>query len=228
MSMSEAALTEDELDWTKITQPRLRKRLQNRVSQRKHRKKVRQNLGVEPEPGQSSSAVVGVDNNTIPPQPFFHTTEGQPLPLQGPPDGSVGYGEDASTSDLANTWTGLDRVDTTNMEFDGFSYPPSLPSSSASLWPMNGPTVAPTPSWETNAKQGTLVAAGMESKGIVQMTGTDEVRVATIVTAITATSPRHRMIIIRRRKKITILRNANQIGASHIRVQRMKEWYLST
>lgn len=111
-------------------------------------KKVRQNLGVEPEPGQSSSAVVGVDNNnTIPPQPFFHTTEGQPLPLQGPPDGSVGYGEDASTSDLANTWTGLDRVDTTNMEFDGFSYPPSLPSSSASLWPMNGPTVAPTPSW---------------------------------------------------------------------------------
>lgn len=143
MSMSEAALDEDELDWTRITQPRLRKRLQNQVSQRKHcelclvpslnatysshmlhsgqddtpcvkytvdtfawaGKKIRQQLEIQPEPGQSSSAVPCVgNNNPIPPQPFFHTIEGQPLPLQGQPVGGEGYGEDTPTSDLANTW----------------------------------------------------------------------------------------------------------------------------
>ena len=38
MSMFGAAFAEYEQDWTQIAHPKIRKRVQNRVSQRKHRK----------------------------------------------------------------------------------------------------------------------------------------------------------------------------------------------
>ncbi|KAI4198760.1 MAG: hypothetical protein LQ350_005083 [Teloschistes chrysophthalmus] len=53
----------------------------------------------------------------------------------------------------------------------------------------------------------------MEPKGVVQMTGTDELRIATTATIITAMSPRRRMIIINRLdKRITILRTGKRIN----------------
>ncbi|KAL8677805.1 MAG: hypothetical protein Q9186_005812 [Xanthomendoza sp. 1 TL-2023] len=42
MPITDPTFQHSDEDWTQITQPRLRKRVQNRVSQRKHRSKVRQ------------------------------------------------------------------------------------------------------------------------------------------------------------------------------------------
>ncbi|KAL8897483.1 MAG: hypothetical protein Q9207_007198 [Kuettlingeria erythrocarpa] len=56
MPVTDPTFQHSDEDWTQITQPRLRKRVQNRVSQRKHRSKVRQQRANSVDAAQALSA----------------------------------------------------------------------------------------------------------------------------------------------------------------------------
>ncbi|KAL8717314.1 MAG: hypothetical protein Q9225_005431 [Loekoesia sp. 1 TL-2023] len=56
MPITDPTFQHSDEDWTQITQPRLRKRVQNRVSQRKHRNKVRQQRANSIDAGHTVSA----------------------------------------------------------------------------------------------------------------------------------------------------------------------------
>ncbi|KAL8935294.1 MAG: hypothetical protein Q9211_004771 [Gyalolechia sp. 1 TL-2023] len=105
-------------DWTQITQPRLRKRVQNRVSQRKHRNKVRQQRANSTDAGNPVAAPVKSPGHW--PSPNDPLSGGQqPTYARGPaspqqphletnlaPERSGFDGFDANLLDGCAPWTG--------------------------------------------------------------------------------------------------------------------------
>ncbi|KAI4265556.1 MAG: hypothetical protein L6R38_009330, partial [Xanthoria sp. 2 TBL-2021] len=65
MPITDPTFQHSDEDWTQITQPRLRKRVQNRVSQRKHRSKIRQQRANSVDAERAMSATKGTREHSL-------------------------------------------------------------------------------------------------------------------------------------------------------------------
>ncbi|KAL9602752.1 MAG: hypothetical protein Q9219_001595 [cf. Caloplaca sp. 3 TL-2023] len=151
-------------DWTQITQPRLRKRVQNRVSQRKHRNKIRQQRANSIDTGQAAPAPVPNATGYWPPA--------HPLPSNGAADINEHQHRQPHVESPKQT-----PLDTTlfhgRNDFDAFAYNglddyPSWTGDPGPVYPQTSayPTISPYAAHDGSQLPTTYAPpAGASSKG---------------------------------------------------------------
>ncbi|KAL8783269.1 MAG: hypothetical protein Q9213_004745 [Squamulea squamosa] len=148
MSLPNQAHLDNEQHWTQITDQALRKRVQNRMSQRKHRCKVRQQLDNANEAEPTSYLIDDTSlGNDVAPQTLFTPSDNASVHLQSPVLRDVIFGDSQppSTGPL-DAWSHCDAFDAVDLgATDLLHFPPSA-SSPTSSWSVSGQSTTQTPS----------------------------------------------------------------------------------
>ncbi|KAL8735810.1 MAG: hypothetical protein Q9166_000674 [cf. Caloplaca sp. 2 TL-2023] len=147
MSLPNQGHPDNEQHWTQITDQALRKRVQNRMSQRKHRNKVRQQFdnatATEPLDHLADDMIVG---NGFPSQTLT-SSDNASVHLQPPASQDVNFGDlQAPPVGPLDSWSAVDAFDNMDLGATDFVRSSTLASSPTSSWSVSGQSTAQTPS----------------------------------------------------------------------------------